>query len=120
MDDSPISGSSGRGDEDGLPAVGVSRRTATKLVRTTDGFPRVRLSIETREESAEAPNLIFEIPGETDEWVILSAHIDRHDLAESAIDNASGLAVALSVALSFSGPISGRRRGIRLILFNVE
>jgi Zn-dependent M28 family amino/carboxypeptidase len=52
--------------------------------------------------------------------VVVSAHIDGHPLAESAIDNATGLAAALAIARAL-GPIAGRlERGIRICLFNLE
>jgi Zn-dependent M28 family amino/carboxypeptidase len=60
------------------------------------------------------------VPGRQDEWVVLSAHIDGHDLAESAIDNASGLAVALAVARDLAPDMGVMRRGLRLAFFNVE
>ncbi|MDH3742340.1 MAG: M28 family peptidase, partial [Hyphomicrobiales bacterium] len=106
LPDSPVSGSSGLEDGMGVPALGISRDVADALAPTSQGRPAVRLVIEASEAPAEAPNLIFDMPGKTDEWVVLSAHIDGHDLAESAIDNASGLAVALAVAHALSGQVA--------------
>ncbi len=51
---------------------------------------------------------------------MLSAHVDGHDLAESAIDNASGVAVALAVARALAPAVAGFRRGLRLAFFSVE
>lgn len=120
LDDSPVAGSSGRDDDAGIPAAGISRDAARALARTSAGWPRVKLVIDVEEASATAENLFFDVPGKTDEWVVLSAHIDGHDLAESAIDNASGLAVVLAVVRSLSGQVVSSRRGLRIALFNVE
>jgi aminopeptidase YwaD len=120
LPDSPVAGSSGRGAEPGIPAAGVSGDTAEALARTSHGRPRVRLVLETTEAPAEVHNLFFDVPGRTGEWVVLSAHVDGHDMAESAIDNASGLAAALAVARDLSPRVAGCRRGLRLALFNVE
>ena len=117
---SAVAGSSGRGAEPGIPAIGIGQDTAARLARTSKGLPRVRLVLETTEAPAEVRNLIFDMPGQTDEWVVLSAHIDGHDLAESAMDNASGLAVALAVARDLSPRVARSRRGLRLALFNIE
>jgi Zn-dependent M28 family amino/carboxypeptidase len=76
--------------------------------------------VETSEAPSETRNLVFDMPGKAHEWVVLSAHIDGHDLAQSAIDNASGLAVVLAVARSLSASAASCRRGLRLALFNVE
>lgn len=120
LPDSPVSGSSGFEDGMGVPALGISRDVAQALAQTSKGRPMVRMEIAASETPAQAPNLIFDMPGQTDEWVVLSAHIDGHDLAESAIDNATGLAVALAVTQALSGQVATCRRGLRLALFNVE
>ena len=57
----------------------------------------VTLTIATEEAPAETETLLYDYPGTTDEWVVLSAHVDGHDLAESAMDNGTGLASVLAV-----------------------
>lgn len=116
-----VAGSSGRGAEPGIPAAGVSPETASRLVERDGCRPQVRLRIDVRESADHATNLFFDLPGRTDEWIVLSAHVDGHDLAESAMDNASGVAVALSVAREIAriSP-NDRQRGLRLALFNIE
>ena len=120
LEGSLVAGSSGRSGEAGIPAVGISPETADRLWPTADGFPSLRLFVETVEAPAEAQNLFFDMPGREDGWVVLSAHIDGHDLAESAMDNASGLAVALSVASEIARSGERPRHGLRLAFFNVE
>ena len=116
----PVAGSSGRGEEPGIPAAGIAPETALALGRTSQGRPRVRIRLSTEEAPASAENLFFDMPGRTSEWVVLSAHIDGHDLGESAIDNATGLAVALEVARRLAPVANRSRRGLRLAFFNVE
>jgi Zn-dependent M28 family amino/carboxypeptidase len=71
-------------------------------------------------ERRTAENLLALIPGTTRERVVVSAHYDGHDLSESAIDNASGTAVALAVARALA-PLAGRlRRAVHIALFTVE
>jgi Zn-dependent M28 family amino/carboxypeptidase len=120
LPDSAVAGSSGRAAEPGIPAAGISQETAALLAPTSAGRPVVRLVLETTEAPSEVRNLFFDMPGQTDDWVVLSAHIDGHDMAESAIDNASGLASALAVARALSPRVAEARRGLRLALFNVE
>ncbi|MBL8671307.1 MAG: M28 family peptidase [Alphaproteobacteria bacterium] len=112
----PVAGSSGRAGGPGIPGAGISHESATLLA---DGA-RARIIIEAEEGAASADNLIAEIPGETDSWVVLSAHIDGHDLAASAMDNASGLAVVLAVTRALAPLVPHFRRGLRVALFNVE
>jgi aminopeptidase YwaD len=120
VEGSLVSGSSGRGEEPGIPAAGISPETAQSLRRISTNWPRVTLHIETRTYDAIAENLIFDIPGSSEEWVVLSAHIDGHALGESALDNASGLAVALDVTRKLAKSVASGTRGLRLALFNVE
>jgi Zn-dependent M28 family amino/carboxypeptidase len=116
-----VAGSSGRGDRaDGIPAAGIAPETAARLTRTASGWPSVTLVVETVEEQAETETLLFDIPGQTDEWIVLSAHIDGHDISESAMDNASGVAAALAVARALASSVGGWRRGVRLAFFSVE
>jgi hypothetical protein len=115
-----VAGSSGRQDGDGIPAVGIAPETAATLRRTARGWPMATLTIETEERPAETRTLLFDMPGRSDEWVVLSAHVDGHDGGESAMDNASGLAVALAAARALSPHVGGFRRGVRLAFFSVE
>ena len=116
----PVAGSSGRAGADGIPSAGIAPKTAALLRRRASGWPSATLAIETREAPAATETLIFDMPGATDEWVVLSAHVDGHDLAESAIDNATGLAAALAVTRALAPGAKCRRRGLRLAIFSVE
>ncbi|WP_422030545.1 M28 family peptidase [Reyranella sp.] len=115
-----VAGSSGRDSGEGIPALGISPETAAKLARRSTGFPSVTIAIETAEGSAETETLVFDYPGQTDDWVVLSAHVDGHDLAESAMDNGTGLAAVLAVTRALSPEVAGWRRGLRVMFFSVE
>jgi aminopeptidase YwaD len=115
-----VSGSSGRDGDDGIPALGITPETAALLRRTARGWPRIELTIETVEAPAETETLVVEVPGQTDEWVVLSAHVDGHDVNESAMDNASGVAAALSALRAVAPACKGLQRGIRAMFFSVE
>jgi aminopeptidase YwaD len=115
-----VAGSSGRDAGEGIPALGIAPETAAKLARRAAGFPTVTMTIETDEGPAETETLVYDYPGQTDEWVVLSAHVDGHDLAESAMDNGTGLASVLAVARALSPHVASFRRGLRVMFFSVE
>ena len=115
-----VSGSVGWGNENGIPAGGIAPESAEQLSRDNNGMPLVQLCIETSETGRVAENLFFDLPGRGPGSVVLSAHIDGHDLAESAMDNATGLAVALDVARRLAPDAGSWKRGLRLAFFNVE
>ena len=104
----------------GIPAAGISPETAVAFARTPEGRPVARLHIETEEASAKSTNLVFDIDGPGSDCVVLCAHLDGHDLAESAIDNASGLAVALEVVRRLAPGRAQWRRSLRLVFFTIE
>jgi hypothetical protein len=111
-----VTGSSGRGEAGDIPAAGVCLESGAALA----GDARARLEIAVRRGPAEALNLVLEIPGRTAEWVVLSAHYDGHDLAESALDNATGVAALVALVRAFAPEVPACRRGLRAVLFTVE
>jgi len=115
-----VAGSSGRESGDGIPALGITPETAALMARRARGWPSVLMTIETEERPAQTETLVYEFPGRTDEWVVLSAHVDGHDLAESAMDNGTGLAAVLSVVRALASRAVGLRRGLRVMFFSVE
>ena len=79
------------------------------------------MTIETDEAPAETETLVYDYPGKTDEWVVLSAHVDGHDLAESAMDNGTGLAArAGGDARAGAARSRDSGAGLRVMFFSVE
>ncbi|MEM9784487.1 MAG: M28 family peptidase, partial [Pseudomonadota bacterium] len=115
-----VTGSARSPGQPGLPAAGIAPETAKALARTAHGYPVARLEIATEEMPAMSSNLLFDIAGSGPGQIVLCAHLDGHDLAESAIDNASGLAVALEVVRRVRPTRSTWRRGLRMAFFTVE
>jgi hypothetical protein len=118
-----VTGSSSRIEGDGIPAIGIGSETAAQLSLADGPLPRVRIKIKTEEKPATTKTLVFDLPARgynSQEVVVLSAHVDGHDLAESAMDNASGVAVALIVAHNLASSVEKFRRGLRVCFFSAE
>jgi Zn-dependent M28 family amino/carboxypeptidase len=64
--------------------------------------------------------LIADLPGQGSDWVVVSAHIDGHPHGESAIDNATGVTVALGLARLLAPHVRKCPRGLRICLFSAE
>jgi Zn-dependent M28 family amino/carboxypeptidase len=114
----PVTGSAGDGGPGNIPCAGLSYESGAALAPLA-GQP-VTLHIAGRFEDREADNLLATIPGAGEELVVLSAHIDGHDLACSAIDNATGLAAALCIAESLRDLAPALPRGLQVGLYNIE
>lgn len=116
----PVSGSSGRGGGTGIPAVATDAQSAARLAAPGGRLQRARLTVSGEDFDARSELLVLDLPGGEGGWVVLSAHLDGHDLAESAMDNASGAAVALAVSRALAPHVTRFRRGLRLCLFSAE
>ncbi|MGA8615207.1 MAG: M28 family peptidase [Xanthobacteraceae bacterium] len=113
-----VTGSCGQDLPSNIPALGISFETAAGLAQ--ENPVRVRMRLATTRQANIGVNLIAEAPGHNDEWVVVCGHYDGHDLAQSAFDNATGVAAALAIFEGFSPFASRLRRGLRLILFTAE
>ena len=84
--------------------VGEERRVLCAMIHTASavellrsGTQRVRISIRQREWEGESHNVIAELPGKRDEWIVLSAHYDTTALSHGSYDNMSGCVGLLGV-----------------------
>ncbi|MDY6818344.1 MAG: M28 family metallopeptidase [Halobacteriales archaeon] len=74
-----------------IPAVGASKELGARLARyCEDGNPDVELSVDCRNEPTTSPNTMGVIGPDTDEEVLVTAHVDAHDIVEGASDNGVG------------------------------
>lgn len=111
-----VSGSSGRNGGVGIPALGISAEAGALLAEGR----RVRITLAGEDHAATTPTLVLDLPGRGPDRVVLSAHLDGHPLGESAIDNATGLAAALSLARAAAPMVEHCPRGLTLCIFGAE
>jgi hypothetical protein len=117
----PVSGSSGRDGGPGIPALGIDAEAAAVFNAATPGRPSIaRMRITGEDYGGQTSVLVLDLPGAGPDWVVVSAHIDGHPHGESAIDNATGLAVALGLTRLFAAGTASLPRGLRICLFSAE
>jgi aminopeptidase YwaD len=118
----PVSGSSGRNGGSGIPALGIGAEAANAFgSSSSDGtLPAARMVIDGEDHPARTRMLIADLPGQGSDWVVVSAHIDGHPHGESAIDNATGVVVALELLRLLAPHVSKCPRGLRICLFSAE
>ena len=83
------------GEERKVLCAMVNSRQAIQLVKNK--VKQIRLEISQREYDGESHNVIAELPGKRDEYIVLSAHYDSTSLSHGAYDNMSGCAGLLGV-----------------------
>ena len=116
-----VSGSSGRNGGAGIPALGIGVEAAEAFRGWPDGtLPVARMVIDGDDHPARTRILLADLPGRGPDWVVVSAHIDGHPHGESAMDNATGVAVALGLARLLAPHVSECPRGLRICLFSAE
>lgn len=77
------------------------------------------LSVQTR-ETAPSGNVIAEIPGKTDEIVLIGAHLDSWDLGTGAIDDGAGVGIVVGAGKLILDSRKKPERTIRIVLFGSE
>jgi aminopeptidase YwaD len=116
-----VSGSTGRNGGAGIPALGVGVEAAEAFSPSPEGtLPTARMVIDGDDHPARTTMLIADLPGRGPERVVVSAHIDGHPHGESAMDNATGVAVALGLSRLLAPYVSGCARSLRICLFSAE
>lgn len=96
--------------------VNINAKQAIKLVQ--NGAKEATIRIRQNEYKGKSQNVIVDLPGELDEWIVLTAHYDSTSLSQGAYDNMSGCIGLLGVAEKFSK--ESHRYSIRLIWCGCE
>lgn len=104
-----------------IPAAGVSKEAGERIARyAADGPVRGTVDVRTRVGDATSRNVVGRLGPDTDEEILVSAHVDGHDISEGALDNASGVAVACEVAAALAASEDQLETAVRLVGFGSE
>lgn len=100
-----------------VPCVSIHAREAFKLVKA--GPKLVRIAVEQTETEGESHNVVAELPGLTEEWIVLTAHYDSTPLSRGSYDNMSGCIGLLGIleAMAAKAP---HRYGLRFVFCGSE
>ncbi len=104
------------GEEKKVLCATIHSASAVELVKKQ--VRRVELTVRQREYEGASHNVIAELPGQKDEWIVLSAHYDTTALSHGAYDNMSGCVGLLGVLDALKG--KKLNYGLRLIFCGSE
>jgi len=113
--------------EDGVrqvPIAALSNPDADQLARALrlakePVMVRLTLDVISRETTTSG-NVIGEIPGQTDELIVIGGHLDSWDLGTGAVDDGAGIAITMAAA-KLVGDLRGKpRRTIRVVMWGAE
>ena len=102
-----------------IPAVGVSKEVGTRLGRKHAG-DTVEISVEAEIDDATSQNVHAELGPDTDERVLVTSHVDGHDISEGAADNAAGTAMLVEIADALAGREDVLDTRVEFVAFGAE
>ncbi|MFB6113071.1 MAG: M28 family peptidase [Halodesulfurarchaeum sp.] len=102
-----------------IPAVGVSKEVGSRLERNYDGTD-ITVSVSATISDSESHSVHAELGPRTDEEILLTSHLDAHDISEGAMDNGAGTAMLVEVARALSNRESRLETKLHLIAFGAE
>ncbi|WP_200530468.1 M28 family peptidase [Halorubrum sp. LN27] len=117
----PPTGSVGTADAPigGIPAVGVSKETGARLARRREG-EELTVAVDCETPDATSGNAVADLGPDTDEYLVVSCHVDAHDLAEGAMDNGAGTATLVEVANALAAREDELDTRVRFVGFGAE
>ena len=83
-----------------LLGVNVHAKDAVEIVRRDRRC--VQIAVDQEERTVQSHNVVMDLPGETEEMIVLSAHYDTTSLSVGAYDNMSGCISLLAAAEHFT------------------
>nr|WP_241431270.1 M28 family peptidase [Halococcus thailandensis] len=104
-----------------IPAVGVSAELGSRLERHVEhGEFNVTVNVDCENEPTKSHNIAGDVGPDTSEVVLVTAHIDTHDIAEGANDNGAGSVLATEVGRLLKQVEDDLETRVRILVFGSE
>ncbi|MFB6268314.1 MAG: M28 family peptidase [Halobacterium sp.] len=102
-----------------IPAVGVSKEVGARLARKYDGED-VGISVTADVHDATSQNVHATLGPDTDEELLVTSHVDAHDIAEGAMDNGAGTAMVVELAHALADREADLDTEVHFVCFGAE
>ncbi|MFD1589241.1 M28 family peptidase [Halorientalis brevis] len=102
-----------------IPAVGVSKEVGHRLARRFEGTD-VTVTVDVETGPATSQNVHAELGPETDEQLLLTSHVDAHDISEGAMDNGAGTATVVEVVRALAAREDELDTRVHVVCFGAE
>jgi Zn-dependent M28 family amino/carboxypeptidase len=102
-----------------IPALGVSREAGARLRRRFEGEP-VAVAVDCDLGEATSGNVHAELGPDTSEELLVTCHVDAHDVSEGAMDNGAGTATVVEVARALADRETELDTRVRFVAFGAE
>lgn len=94
-----------------LPGVNINAKHAIELIR--NDVQTAKIVLKGERYKGESRNVVLDIPGEIDEYIVMTAHYDSTSLSQGAYDNMSGSVGLLAIAQEYM--TKPHRYGLRFV-----
>jgi Zn-dependent M28 family amino/carboxypeptidase len=102
-----------------VPAVGVSKEVGARLSRRFES-EEVGIDVEATIGEVTSRNVHAELGPESEREVLVTCHVDAHDIAEGAMDNGAGTAAVVEIARALASREAELETGVRFLVFGAE
>ena len=102
-----------------IPAVGVSSEVGARLARRHAGEP-VTVAVEADVHDATSQNVHASLGPRTDKRVLVTSHVDAHDIAEGAMDNGAGTAMVVEIARALAEREDELETAVEFVAYGAE
>jgi len=114
-----------------IPAVGVSKEVGARLGRRFDGkeigitveagiYDDPSETVDQKTYPTESQNVHAELGPDTDERVLVTSHVDAHDIAEGALDNGAGTAMLVELASALAARERDLETRVEFVAYGAE
>lgn len=93
--------------------LGVNINTKDAVALINSGAKTAKITVKQAEYTGSSQNVILDLPGEAEEYIVFTAHYDSTSLSQGAYDNMSGSVGLLGIAEHFIK--NPHRYGLRFI-----
>lgn len=99
-----------------IPGVNINVKNAVSLIEK--GVKSAKIVLKQKEYMGTSQNVVLDMPGEVDEYIVFTAHYDSTPLSQGAYDNMSGSIGLLGIAEHFAK--NPHRYGLRFVWCGCE
>lgn len=104
-----------------IPSAGVSRELGKRLIRYQKQYdPEVTLEIDCHSEESTSINIEGTVGPDTEDEILVTAHVDAHDISEGARDNGVGCVVVCKTARILRSIEDHLQTKVRFVVFGCE
>ena len=103
-----------------IPAVGVSSEVGARLERYAKAGATVTVDSQCRNEPATSRNVEAHLGPEDGAAVVVTAHVDAHDISDGALDNGTGSALVAEIGRLLTHVEDDLDHPVRFVTFGSE